>query len=61
MRTPDNRVQAWFRLPQSLHQQLLEAAERNMRSANQEAAYRLQQSFARDDKSTKAAARQRPQ
>jgi hypothetical protein len=32
----------------------LEAAEHNLRSINKEAIYRLQQTFARSDKSTQA-------
>jgi len=50
MSTPDNRVDVFLRISQGLRQQLLEAAERNLRSINKEAIFRLQQTFARDDK-----------
>jgi Arc-like DNA binding domain len=58
MQTPDNHVGAFLRLPQGLHQQLLEAAEHNLRSLNKEMIFRIQQTFACDDKPTqnKAAA-----
>jgi Arc-like DNA binding domain len=49
---PGPRVPALLRLPEELHQRLVAAADRNLRSMNNEAAIRLQQSFERDGNAT---------
>jgi hypothetical protein len=52
MHTSDTHVGAFLRLSQELHQKLHRPAEHNLRSINKEAIFRLQQTFARDDRST---------
>jgi TraY domain-containing protein len=49
MRPYKDRVTASFALPEELYKRLLAEAERNFRTANNEAAFRLEQSFRRDD------------
>ena len=54
MRPFNDRVSASFRLPEPLYKRLLSEAERSLRTLNNEAVFRLQQSFDRDDKHAQA-------
>jgi hypothetical protein len=44
-----DRVNASFRLPEPLYVRLMAAAERNLRTMSNEAAFRLQQTFEREE------------
>ena len=59
-RSNTSRVSTPLRLPPQLYQLLTAAAERNQRSMNGEATWRLQQSFDRDDQPTKGEDRNPP-
>jgi hypothetical protein len=58
----DPRVNASFRLPEPLYVRLMAAAERNLRTMSNEAAFRLRESFRDEDKAAAVATppRRRP-